>query len=76
MDDITALVDSVAAESRFSGAVRIDRGAEVVLDTAYGLANRAFEIPNRPGTQFGVASGLKGLTALATMTLVEDGALG
>jgi CubicO group peptidase (beta-lactamase class C family) len=74
--DLTALVDSVAAESRFSGAVRVDRGAEVVLDTAYGLANRAFEIPNRPETQFGVASGLKGLTALVTMTLVDEGVLG
>jgi CubicO group peptidase (beta-lactamase class C family) len=74
--DLSALVDSVAAESRFSGAVRVDRGAEVVLDTAYGLANRAFEIPNRPDTQFGVASGLKGLTALVTMTLVDEGVLG
>jgi CubicO group peptidase (beta-lactamase class C family) len=75
VDDIAALVDSVVAESRFSGAVRIDRGPEVVLDTAYGLANRAFEIPNRPETQFGVASGLKGLTALVTMTLVDEGVL-
>jgi CubicO group peptidase (beta-lactamase class C family) len=75
VDDLSSLVDSVANTSQFSGAVRVDRGADVVLDTACGLANRAFAIPNRPDTQFGVASGLKGLTALATMTLVDDGLL-
>jgi CubicO group peptidase (beta-lactamase class C family) len=75
MTELGHEVDAIAAESRFSGVVRVDRGAEVVLDRAYGLADRRHAIPNDVGTQFGLASGLKGMTALAVMCLVEDGAL-
>jgi CubicO group peptidase (beta-lactamase class C family) len=75
MDDLSSHVDAVAAESRFSGVARVDRGDQVVLERAYGLANRAHGIPNSVDTQFGVASGLKGMTALAVMCLVEEGTL-
>lgn len=68
-------VDAIAAESRFSGAVRIDRGDEVLLERAYGLARRDSGQPNTCATQFAIASGLKGMTALAVMCLVEDGVL-
>jgi CubicO group peptidase (beta-lactamase class C family) len=68
-------LDVLAAESSFSGVVRIDRGDEVVAEKAYGFANRALEIPNETATRFGVASGAKGLTALAVVSLVEDGTL-
>ena len=68
-------LDRIAAETAFSGVVRVDSrdGAEVVR--AYGLADRAHQIPNRPDTQFGIASGTKGLTALVVMRLIEEGAL-
>jgi len=69
-------IDAVAAESRFTGALRIDQGGELVLERAYGLARRDVEIPNAPETQFATASGLKSLTAVAVMCLVEDGVLG
>ena len=68
-------VDAIAAEARFSGVARVDRGDDVVLAKAYGLANRGHEIPNGLDTQFAIASGLKGLTALAVVSLVEDGIL-
>ena len=68
-------IDAVVAESRFSGAVRIDRGGELVLERGYGSARRDTDMPNTPSTQFATASGLKGLTALAVMALVEDGVL-
>ena len=68
-------VDEVAAESAFSGVVRIDRGGELVLEQAYGLADRAHEIPNRAETRFGIASGAKGMTALAVVSLIEEGRL-
>jgi CubicO group peptidase (beta-lactamase class C family) len=68
-------IEAIAAESRFSGAVRIDRGGELVLERAYGLARRDSERLNTPETQFATASGLKGMTALAVMCLVEDGVL-
>ena len=55
--------------------MRVDRGDEVVLETAYGFADRRWEIPNAPDTRFAMASGVKGMTALAVMSLVEVGVL-
>ncbi len=68
-------LDEIAAETGFSGVVRVDRGGQPVLVRAYGLADRAHAIPNTADTQFATASGTKGLTALVVMRLVEDGAL-
>ena len=42
---------------------------------AYGLADRAHGVPNTVDTLFATASGTKGLTALAVMSLVERGTL-
>jgi CubicO group peptidase (beta-lactamase class C family) len=75
MSDLERDIGTIAEESRFSGAVRIDRGDEVVVERAYGLARRDTGTPNTPDTQFAIASGLKGMTALAVMCLVEDGVL-
>jgi CubicO group peptidase (beta-lactamase class C family) len=68
-------LDEIAAETEFSGVVRFDRGGELDVVRAYGLADRAHAIPNTPDTQFATASGTKGLTALVVSRLVEDGAL-
>ncbi len=68
-------VDRVAAETSFSGVVRVDRGGDVVLAVAYGDAHRALRIANTVDTRFAIASGLKGFTALAVMSLVEDDVL-
>jgi CubicO group peptidase (beta-lactamase class C family) len=68
-------LDRIAWESAFSGVVRIDRGQHVELQKAYGLAHRGYGIPNDVETRFAIASGAKGLTALAVVSLVEDGVL-
>jgi len=68
-------VDALAASTGFAGVVRVDLGGEIVFARAYGLASRAHGIPNRVDTRFGIASGTKGLTALAVLSLIEDGAL-
>jgi CubicO group peptidase (beta-lactamase class C family) len=68
-------LDAIAAQAHFSGVVRVDRGNEVVVAKAYGLADRGHEITNEVDTQFATASGLKGLTALAVVSLIEDGTL-
>lgn len=68
-------LDRIAADTGFSGVVRVDRGDEIEVVRAYGQADRAHAIPNTPETQFGIASGTKGLTALVVMRLVEEGAL-
>jgi CubicO group peptidase (beta-lactamase class C family) len=68
-------VDRVAAETRFSGVVRVDRNDTVSLLDAYGLADRAHGVANTVDGQFGIASGTKGLTALVVVSLIEDGYL-
>ena len=65
-----------AEQSAFSGVVRVDRAREMEFCSAYGLADRAHEVPNAVNSRFGIASGTKGLTALVVMSLVERGTLG
>jgi CubicO group peptidase (beta-lactamase class C family) len=65
-------VDAIARETDFSGVVRVDRGGRIVVAKAYGLAHRGYGIPNAVDTQFAIASGTKGLTALTIVSLVED----
>jgi CubicO group peptidase (beta-lactamase class C family) len=75
MLSLTEAVDSIADQNGFAGVVCVDRGGEIEFVKAYGLAHRAYKIPNTVDTRFGIASGTKGLTALAVVGLVESGAL-
>ena len=68
-------LDAIAEAHGFSGAVRVDLGDELELSCAYGFAHRGHEISNRADTQFAIASGTKGLTAVAVASLIEDGSL-
>jgi CubicO group peptidase (beta-lactamase class C family) len=70
-----AELDALAAQTDFSGVALVDRDGRVELAKAYGLAHRGFEIPNELDTRFGLASGAKGFTALAVVSLVEEGVL-
>src|SRR5829696_6294650 len=73
MSELARAVDEVAATTGFSGVVRVDRGDELVLATAYGLAHRGARVANTVDTPFGIASGTKGMTAVTVMSLIEDG---
>ena len=75
MSELMREIDALVVESSFAGVVRVDRGDEIVLVKAYGLAQRALEIPNEVDTRFAIASGVKGMTALVVLSLVEDGTL-
>jgi CubicO group peptidase (beta-lactamase class C family) len=68
-------IDALAAETSFSGVVRIDRGDEILFANAYGFADRRWAVPNDIDTRFAIASGTKGLTALTVVSLIEDGTL-
>jgi CubicO group peptidase (beta-lactamase class C family) len=68
-------IDRIADEPKFAGVVRVDRNSTIELAKAYGLAHRGESLPNTVDTRFGMASGSKAFTALATMALVEDGVL-
>jgi CubicO group peptidase (beta-lactamase class C family) len=75
MSDLIESVHRVASETGFSGVVRIDQSESTQLSEAYGLAHRGFQVPNTVDTQFAIASGGKGFTALAVVSLIADGAL-
>ena len=75
MGTLQADVDEVALRERFSGVVRVDRAGGTEVEAAYGFADRAHQVPNRVDTIFGTASGAKTFTALAVMSLVEDGVM-
>jgi CubicO group peptidase (beta-lactamase class C family) len=75
MQPLEDALDVVAGRTGFSGVVRIDDAGGIRLAKAYGLADRGHGIPNTIDTQFGLASGTKGLTALAVVSLIEDGSL-
>jgi CubicO group peptidase (beta-lactamase class C family) len=75
VEDLAGDVDRLARERGLHGVVAVQgfEGGDIVR--AYGLAHRALGLPNTVDTQFAIASGAKGFTALAVMSLVERGAL-
>ena len=75
MESLEAEVDRIAAETDFAGVVRVDRGDDIELAKAYGLAHRGLVIENTIDTQFAIASAVKGMTALAVVSLIVDGTL-
>ncbi len=75
MNNLTESIHRLASETGFSGVVRVDHGDDTQLSEAYGLAHRGFRLPNTVDTQFAVASGGKGFTALAVVSLIVDGVL-
>ena len=76
MESLAASIETAAADADFSGVVQVERAGRVEFAAAIGFADRAHEIANTVDTRFAIASGAKGLTALAVMSLIEDGALG
>jgi CubicO group peptidase (beta-lactamase class C family) len=74
-DELGDLVDGIAADVGLSGVIRVDLDGRVAVQRAYGLAHRGLGVTNTVDTQFAIASGTKGLTALTVMSLVEGGAL-
>ena len=75
MQTLADAVDEAAERTGFSGVVRLDRSGETEFASAHGLADRAHGVLNTVETLFAIASGSKGLTALAVMGLVERGTL-
>jgi CubicO group peptidase (beta-lactamase class C family) len=59
----------------FAGVVSVSVGDDLLVERAYGLADRAHEIVMTVKTRCGIASGSKGFTALMVRSLVTDGAL-
>ncbi len=66
---------SAAADRGFSGTVLVSRGAEVLLNRGYGLADRERDVPVTTGTLFDIGSITKDLTRSSILLLSDEGTL-
>jgi CubicO group peptidase (beta-lactamase class C family) len=66
----------LAASDAFSGVVRVTVGGVERFARAYGLASRAWGVPNALDMRFDTASITKLFTAVATLQQVDAGAFG
>gem|GEM_PF-3440715 len=75
---LAALADHArerAAADEFAGAVLVARHGKVLLQDAWGRADRKAGVANTPATRFRIGSMNKMFTAVATLQLVEAGKL-
>jgi len=72
-DTLSTYFQSLAAEEKFSGVVRVTRGDAILFAGAYGYASRAWRVPNTLDTRFDTASITKLFTAVAALQCVGRG---
>src|SRR5216684_1361709 len=72
---ITAAVDKAVAEDRFSGVVLLAKDGTPILSRAWGMADPAKGIANRPDTKFNLGSINKFFTHVAIGQLAAAGKL-
>lgn len=68
-------LDAAAREDKFSGVVLIAQSGKVLLEKAWGRADREGGVPVSLDTQFRLGSMNKMFTAVATLQLVDTGKL-
>jgi CubicO group peptidase (beta-lactamase class C family) len=73
--EIATMLDELAARDGFSGAVLVARDGEPLLEEAYGLASREYDVANQIDTKFNLGSMNKMFTAVAILQLVQQGEL-
>lgn len=74
-EKLSTTLDATALETGFSGVIHIRQGEQNLYQKAFGYADRSNKILNSLDTRFGIASGTKFFTALATGKLIEAGKL-
>ncbi|QCU77577.1 class A beta-lactamase-related serine hydrolase [Citricoccus sp. SGAir0253] len=75
LNELAVILDESARANTFSGAISIDEDGQAVMCRGYGWAERVLRVPNTAQTRFAVGSVSKAFTALAVMSLIEDGTL-
>ena len=75
LDALVAKADEQAAKDAFAGVLLVARGDEVLLQRAWGSADRAAGTPVAPDTKFRIGSMNKMFTAVAVLQLVQAGKL-
>lgn len=72
---LETLLDDLARKDLFTGAVEVARSGKPAYRKAFGLANREWNVPNRPETLFNVGSIDKSFTEAAIRLLAKEGRL-
>jgi CubicO group peptidase (beta-lactamase class C family) len=75
IDALAAKADADAKRDAFAGVLLVARGDQVLLQRAWGLADRAAGTPVTLDTKFRLGSMNKMFTAVATLQLVQAGKL-
>lgn len=70
-----AYLQKLAADGRFSGVALMAKNGKAFFHKAYGMADRAFGVANRPDTKFNLGSINKSFTQVAIAQLAEKGML-
>jgi CubicO group peptidase (beta-lactamase class C family) len=65
----------LAAADAFSGTLLVAKDGKPIFKRAYGLASKAYNVPNRIDTKLNIASTTKMFTAVAIFQLIEQGKL-
>jgi CubicO group peptidase (beta-lactamase class C family) len=73
--DLRASLSELVAQDRFSGAVLLAKGDQLLFEQAYGFADHAFNVPNKVDTKFNLGSMGKMFTAVAILQLAQRGKL-
>jgi CubicO group peptidase (beta-lactamase class C family) len=74
-EQVKSHVAALTAKDQFSGAILIAHNGKLVLDQAWGMADREKQIKNTVDTQFCLGSINKMFTAVAVLQLVQQGKL-
>ena len=73
--ELDTLLQKIEAKNLLSGAVLVARDGQIILSKGYGLADHDRKIPNTPQTRFPIGALTDQFTALAVLTLQEQGKL-
>lgn len=73
--DIGQMVSIQAEKMGFSGVILLKEGNKILVEKAFGQADRSNNLSNTLNSRFGIASGCKLFTAIAICQLVEKGIL-
>ena len=73
--ELELFLTSKDAAEEFSGVILVARGDRVIVQRAFGMADRSRDIPNRVGTKFRIASMTKMFTGVAVSQLAQAGKL-
>jgi CubicO group peptidase (beta-lactamase class C family) len=73
VQDLESKLDELVRSDRFSGAVLLAKGDQILFEQAYGFANHAFDARNRVDTKFNLGSMNKMFTGVAILQLMQQG---